>query len=964
MVRPTIAERLARHCRIERFEEKLALTADALFEPQVVAQVMPHEIAPQVETSSTSGSATDLATIREQYQFDGRGQTVAVIDSGIAWDHYALGGGFGAGHRVVGGWDFAENDANPYDDGPAGFHGTHVSGIIGSSDSKYTGVAPGADLVGLRVFNDQGAGNLEWVSQALQWVHDNRNSFENPITTVNLSLGSDWNATTLPGWATLESKLAQLKADGIFISVAAGNAFQNYRAVGLSYPAVSSHVVPVASHGADGDLSDFSQRSNRVLVAPGEAIKSTVPNHLFGGTQTNQFLGASGTSMAAPYVAGVSMLLRDAYEFMGQSWVTQDQLYSVLSQTADRVWDAATNAWYNHVNVAEALGAVIPDNQGGNWNQGQALGYLQNGQQISGIIGTVGDVDVFAFTAETTGRVTLTFQSSHDLLPLVKLYGGQANWSGNQLTLDVVAGQRYQFSVETGDGTGHYQINTKITSGIQATDWGRTFLTEKAGVALSGTSLFRLTAGRDGQLTVLASMQSGQSQFALLDENQRVIANPTQTFDGQWRLDTTLEEGDVVFLRAIGQGVANFRAANLVNLDAGQLTVHGTHGNDSVTVTVGEQYRVSVNQFNYQFHQSQVSRVQLNGHQGFDQVQVNLSNLDDQIRLSSQSLQISNSAMQMAGGLFEVISIDAAGGLNRTQIQGSQQNDSLLVAPRYVTGQVGSGHILVTQTTEVTAWGQGGTDLIRFLDSHGADQFSRFSDRAQMQGVDFVHVGIGFEQMEATSRFGSDSAQLVDSQWVDQVAMYAEQTSMSNQNWTVTVRGFDRVNAVSQTGGQDQVALYGSAGNDQVGDDGVGLTLTAASGEVNRAVGFSTTQVFGRGGIDSAVLVGTSLSEKLVANDRWTQLQSGSRTVTLNGILRTEFDGRGGVDELIFSEFGQGDELLGNQQQATARYAYREITARGFEFLEAKTKSASSSQYELQAVDYLFMLDGQWQAKR
>ena len=60
-----------------------------------------------------------------------------MIDSGIAWDHVALSGGLGTGYRVVGGWDFAENDADPYDDGPSGFHGTHVAGIIGSSNSTY-----------------------------------------------------------------------------------------------------------------------------------------------------------------------------------------------------------------------------------------------------------------------------------------------------------------------------------------------------------------------------------------------------------------------------------------------------------------------------------------------------------------------------------------------------------------------------------------------------------------------------------------------------------------------------------------------------------------------------------------------------------------------------------------------------------------------------------------------------------
>ena len=182
---------------------------------------------------------------------------MAVIDSGIAWDHFALGGGFGANYRVVGGWDFTEeNDANPYDDGAAGSHGTHVAGIIGSSHGTHTGVAPGVDLVGLRVFNDAGQGFFSWVENALRWVHTNRNAFENPITAVNLSLGvSTWNAATIPNWANLEDEFAQLEADGIFIAVSAGNSYASYNTPGLSYPAASPYVVPVMSTDDAGNLS-------------------------------------------------------------------------------------------------------------------------------------------------------------------------------------------------------------------------------------------------------------------------------------------------------------------------------------------------------------------------------------------------------------------------------------------------------------------------------------------------------------------------------------------------------------------------------------------------------------------------------------------------------------------------------------------------------------------------------------
>ena len=74
-------------------------------------------------------------------------------------------------------------------------------------------------------------------------------------------------ADALRQWATLETDLKQLADDGIFISVAAGNSFLNYNATGLSYPAVSPNVTPVASVDANGNLSRFSQRNDHVLAA-------------------------------------------------------------------------------------------------------------------------------------------------------------------------------------------------------------------------------------------------------------------------------------------------------------------------------------------------------------------------------------------------------------------------------------------------------------------------------------------------------------------------------------------------------------------------------------------------------------------------------------------------------------------------------------------------------------------------
>ena len=251
-------------------------------------------------------AATGLNAVRAEYGLTGAGQTVAVIDSGIAWDHVALGQGYGPGYRVVGGWDFTEeNDSQPYDDGPAGFHGTHVTGIIASDDPAHPGVAPDVDLVALRVFNDLGEGRLEWIESALQWVQQHQRDFENPITTVNISIGTSWNADVLPEWASLEDELQQLRADGILVTASAGNSFQELNNLGLSYPASSPYVLPVASVDSDGQLSDFSQRNQSILAAPGSNIISTIPDHVLGRDGVvNDFSPASGTSMAAPYVAG------------------------------------------------------------------------------------------------------------------------------------------------------------------------------------------------------------------------------------------------------------------------------------------------------------------------------------------------------------------------------------------------------------------------------------------------------------------------------------------------------------------------------------------------------------------------------------------------------------------------------------------------------------------------------------
>lgn len=329
------------------------------------------EVQSSLEASFDGNVGTEVAPnliqqaadLRASRGLGGAGQTVAVIDSGIAWDHVALGGGFGPGYRVVGGWDFAENDADPYDDGPAGFHGTHVSGLLAGATNDYTGVVPEADLVALRVFDDSGAGQLQWIESALRWVHDNQDSFESPITTVNLSVGaalSDANRDA--AMAMLEDELALLREDDILVFAAAGNFFDGGDGnTGVLYPASSSSVVAIGSIDDDGMLSRFSQRESDVLATHGRSIISAVPDHVFGWDgKVDDFASLDGTSMATPQIAGASMLIRQAMIDEGLTPTADDVLARLRETSIERI-DPITGHVYRTIDLNSAIGGFVAE---------------------------------------------------------------------------------------------------------------------------------------------------------------------------------------------------------------------------------------------------------------------------------------------------------------------------------------------------------------------------------------------------------------------------------------------------------------------------------------------------------------------------------------------------------------------------------------------------------------------------
>ncbi|MFC9270039.1 S8 family serine peptidase [Streptomyces zhihengii] len=229
-----------------------SVTAPAVYEaPErptpVSAETMRRALADAAGTARSGAPAgreivtvTDLTGVAEAHRegVTGRGVTVGIVDSGIAYDHPALGGGGFPNAKVVGGYDFADGDEDPYDDplGSAAGHGTHVAGIVAGDDDHIVGVAPGARLRAYRVFGSGSGAGEEVLLAALDRAAADGND------VVNLSLGSPIGARA---GGVLATAVDRLVASGTTVAVANGNGFAGpFR---TSEPAVADRAIAVGS---------------------------------------------------------------------------------------------------------------------------------------------------------------------------------------------------------------------------------------------------------------------------------------------------------------------------------------------------------------------------------------------------------------------------------------------------------------------------------------------------------------------------------------------------------------------------------------------------------------------------------------------------------------------------------------------------------------------------------------------
>jgi subtilisin family serine protease len=235
----------------------------------------------------------------------GKGTYVVLIDTGINVDHPMLKGrvALEACFTVLRSCPNGTNQQTGTGAAAAvDWHGSHVSGIMAGSYQQYVGVAPEAKIIAINVFDKDLSSSETSIILALNWVNSISKDYN--IASVNMSLGTsrvyqNYCDTVSP---PLTTSIKNLYNKNIAVVVAAGNSY----ALGMSSPACISYTVSVASMTYDGYVNDFSNLSqNTTFAAPGYRIVSA------GAGTTMR--AATGTSMAAPHVAGIFAIYRQMY---------------------------------------------------------------------------------------------------------------------------------------------------------------------------------------------------------------------------------------------------------------------------------------------------------------------------------------------------------------------------------------------------------------------------------------------------------------------------------------------------------------------------------------------------------------------------------------------------------------------------------------------------------------------------
>jgi serine protease AprX len=343
-------------------KSKLALLAALPFVVRLSQDV------PIAKTDTYTVGASGAGAAQQQYGLTGQGVTVAYLDSGLRYTGSDLNDPTTGASRVLAQVSMIPDD--PSTDDAAG-HGTHIAGIIAGNGADsgqgtpYAGIAPGADLVSVRVLGADGSTDVSTLIAGIQWVIENKDAYH--IRVMNMSLGHPVGEsyTTDPLCQAVEAAWQA----GIVVVCAAGNdgrlqndspdptAGLDNGGYGTNYGSILSpgndpSVITVGAmkrvddSRSDDRIATYSSRGPSLadhilkpdLVAPGNqivslrAVGSTLDGEFPANVAANpEYFTLSGTSMAAPVVSGAAALL-----LQSDPSLTPDTVKARLMLSADK----------------------------------------------------------------------------------------------------------------------------------------------------------------------------------------------------------------------------------------------------------------------------------------------------------------------------------------------------------------------------------------------------------------------------------------------------------------------------------------------------------------------------------------------------------------------------------------------------------------------------------------------------
>ena len=354
---------------------------------------------------------------------------VGIIDSGVQYDHPDLAGNIWTNSGEIPGngidddgngyvddfygYDFDNNDSDPMD---TNGHGTHVAGTVGAQSDNSIGVAGvgwDASLMSLKVI---GGGTNADVARAIDYATDNG------AKITNNSYG--YAGQNVGGSNVISGAIGRAKAAGVLYVVAAGNSRSgipasdvdgNFNSWPAEYSKVHDNVITVGAIDEAGTYASYSHWGDESvqIAAPGTSIASTYTG--------SSYVYLSGTSMAAPHVAGAAALLWAEQPNLSYLEIKDAILDTARPEHLDRVTNGVLDLGAAMASISSPTNSppvAVNDSASVNEDQSVSISVLNNDFDPDG-----DTLSVASFTQPSNGTVT----NNNGVLT----YQGNANFNGN-----------------------------------------------------------------------------------------------------------------------------------------------------------------------------------------------------------------------------------------------------------------------------------------------------------------------------------------------------------------------------------------------------------------------------------------------------------------------------------------------------------------------------------------------------